>query len=194
MVTRSAAVALALAGALVGCATPTAYQPRTPGHAYSDGYSEIRVEPNRWRVTFAGNSLTSRERVETYLLFRSAELTTQQGYDWFSIVDRNTQNNGYTYIQSYGPYWGWAPSWRFHRHGFGGRGFRGRGFDPFWGDPFWGDPFWADSYVRTVDRYEATAEITTGHGPKPARDPRAFDAHQVIAFLQPRIQYPEPKK
>jgi hypothetical protein len=192
MAKRSAAVALALAGVLAGCATPTAYQPRTPGHASSGGYSEIRVEPNRWRVTFSGNTLTSRETVETYLLYRAAELTTQQGYDWFSIVDRDTENKGYTYISSYGPYWGWRPSWRFHRHGFGRRvhGFGGRGFDPFWGDPFWADSI----DVRTVDRFEATAEITARHGAKPANDPRAFDARQVIANLQPRIRYPEPKK
>jgi len=193
MAKRTAAAALALAVALAGCTTPTAYQPNTPGHAASGGYSEVRVEPNRWRVTFSGNSLTSRETVETYLLFRSAELTTQQGYDWFAIVDRDTQNRGYTSVSSYGPYWGWSPSWRFHHHGFGRHG-HGFGGAAFWGDPFWGDPFWGGYDVRTVDRFEATAEITAGHGAKPAGDPRAFDARQVIANLQPRIQYPEQKK
>ena len=57
------------------------------------------------------------------------------------------------------------------------------------------DSFWADSIdVRTVDKYEATAEIFMGKGAKPADDPRAFDARQVIANLQPRIVYPEAKK
>jgi len=46
-----------------------------------------------------------------------------------------------------------------------------------------------------VEKFEAVAEIVTGRGAKPADDPRAFDAHQVIANLQPRIKYPEaPKK
>lgn len=195
MAKRSAALALtvALAAALAGCATPTPYQPNIPGQAASGGYSEIRVEPNRWRVSFAGNSLTSRETVEGYLLFRAAELTTQQGFDWFSIVDRNTQRSAYTYLEPdplYHPWYGpgyayWRPSWRY----WGG----GPGWHTW--DPWWGDPFWADRIdVRTVEKFEATAEVYMGHGAKPANDPRAFDSRQVIANLQPRIQYPAPKK
>ena len=195
MAKRSAAFAavVALAAVLAGCATPTPYQPNIPGQKTSGGYSEVRIEPNRWRVTFAGNSLTARETVEGYLLFRAAELTVQQGYDWFSIVDRSTQRSGYTYLEPdplYRPWYGsgygfWRPSWRYYGHGFGWR---------TW-DPFFGDPFWADRIdVRTVEKFEATAEIVTGRGAKPADDPRAFDARQVIANLQPRIQYPAPKR
>jgi hypothetical protein len=192
---RSAALAVtvALAAALAGCATPTPYQANIPGQGSSGGYSEVRVEPNRWRVTFAGNSLTSRETVEGYLLFRAAELSVQQGYDWFSIVDRNTQRSGYTYLEPdplyhpwYGPAYGsWRPSWRYWGAGPGWRSW----------DPYFGDPFWADRVdVRTVEKFEATAEVFMGKGPKPADDPRAFDARQVISNLQPRIQYPAPKK
>ncbi len=50
------------------------------------GYSEQQLEPNRWRVTFSGNSLTDRRTVENYLLYRSAELTLSQGFDWFSTI------------------------------------------------------------------------------------------------------------
>jgi hypothetical protein len=187
------ALTVALAAALAGCATPTPYQAIIPGKASSGGFSEVRIEPNRWRVTFAGNSLTSRETVEGYLLYRAAELTTQQGYDWFSIVDRNTEKTGYTYLEPdplyhpwYGPRYGyWRPSWRYYGAGPGWRSW----------DPFWGDPFWADRVdVRTVEKFEATAEVFMGKGAKPADDPRAFDARQVVANLQPRIKYPEPKK
>jgi hypothetical protein len=195
MAKRSAALALslALAATLAGCATPTPYQPISPANKASGGYAEMQIEPNRWRVSFSGNSLTSRATVEGYLLFRAAELTVQQGYDWFAIVDKNTENKGYTYIEPdplyspwYGPGYGfWRPSWRF-----GGPGFGWRTWDPYWGGPFWGDSY----DVRTVDKYEASAEIFMGKGPKRADDPRAFDARQVIANLQPRIKYPEAKK
>lgn len=192
---RSAAMALtlALAATLVGCTTPTPYQPKVPGNAASGGYAEMRIEPNRWRVTFAGNSLTARETVEGYLLFRAAELTTQQGFDWFSIVDRNTQRQARTYLEPdplYHPWYGpgytfWRPHWRYWGAGYGWRSW----------DPFWGDPFWADRVdVRTVEKFEASAEVYMGRGAKPADDPRAFDARQVIANLQPRIQYPAPPK
>jgi hypothetical protein len=186
---RSAAfaVGLALTAGLAACATPTPYQPNVPGQAASGGFSEVRLEPNRWRVTFTGNSLTSRETVEAYLLFRAAELTVQNGEDWFAIVDRHTERDAR--LQSYGyspwyPYPYWRPYWRYYGHGFGWRT-----WDPFWGDPFWGDQV----DVRLVQKFEASAEIVMGKGPKPADDPKAFDAHAVIQNLQPRIQYPAPR-
>ena len=39
-------------------------------------------------MRFHGNSLTSRETVEAYLLYRAAELTIERGGDWFTILDR----------------------------------------------------------------------------------------------------------
>ena len=48
--------------------------------------------------------------------------------------------------------------------------------------------------VRTVDRFEASAEIVMGKGAKPVGDPRAFDAHAVIDSLRPKIQYPAPPR
>ena len=184
------ALAVALAAGLAACATPTPYQPNLPGQAASGGYSEMRLEPNRFRVNFAGNSLTSRETVEGYLLFRAAELTLQNGYDWFTIVDRNTEADRRTYVEPdpfyrpwYGPgYMWWRPSWRYYGRGYGWRSW----------DPFWGDPFWASRVdVRTVERFEASAEVVMGKGAKPADDMRAFDARAVVENLRPRIQYPE---
>ena len=189
--TAAFAAVLLLSAGLAACATPTPYQPLVKGHATSGGFSELRLEPNRFRVTFAGNSLTSRETVEGYLLFRAAELTVQNGYDWFRIVDRDTDKKVQSYVEPdpfYRPWYGgfgyWRPSWRYYGQGYGWRGW----------DPFWGDPFWADRVdIRTIERYEASAEIVMQHGAKPADDPRAFDAHAVMDNLRPRIQYPAPK-
>jgi hypothetical protein len=182
------AVALVLSAGLAACATPTPYQPFVKGQGTSGGFSEVRLEPERFRVTFSGNSLTSRETVEGYLLFRAAELTVQNGYDWFSVVDRNTDRKTSTYVEPdplYSPWYGgygyWRPYWRYYGGGFGWR---------TW-DPYWGDPFWADRIdVRTVDRYEASAEIVMEKGPKPAGDVRAFDARAVMDNLRSRIVYP----
>jgi hypothetical protein len=179
-----AGASLAAALLLSACATPTPYQPLTRGTQASGGYSEQRLEENRFRVTFRGNSLTSREQVENYLLFRAAELTLQAGYDGFTMVTRATDPRTRTSVSSYGPYgpgpWGyWGPSWRYH----GGYGWR------HW-DPWGPDPFWADSVdVRTVTSFEASAEIVMFRGRR-ATDPQSFDARQVIANLGPRISYP----
>lgn len=185
------AVAAALVAGLAACATPTPYQPNIPGQGTSGGYSELRVEPNRFRVSFAGNTVTSRQTVEGYLLFRAAELTLENGYDWFSVVDRNTDREVRTYVDPdpfYSPWYGgygyWRPYWRYYGAGYGWRGW----------DPYWGGPFWAGHVdVRTVDKFEASAEIVLGKGAKPADDPRAFDARAVADNLRPRIQYPQPR-
>jgi hypothetical protein len=173
---HGAAVVAAAALAVSACATATAYGPAEPGNRY--GYSEQRLEADRFRVTFAGNSVTSREQVEMSLLLRSAELTVQSGYDWFATVERATDRDSrfYTtrdpfYADRYGPYW--SPYWRFQRRGL---------WSPF-------DRYWMSDYdVRQVDRYEASAEIIMGRGPKPAGDPNAFDAREVIANIGPRVR------
>jgi hypothetical protein len=142
-------------------------------------------------VNFSGNSLTSRETVEGYLLYRAAELTVAQGYDWFAVVDRQTDRNARTYVEPdpfYRPWYGpsynfWRPSWRYYGGGYGWRS-----WDPFFGDPFWGDRM----DVRTVERFEASAEIVMHRGPKPQDDARAFDARAVMDNLGPRVLRPAP--
>ena len=169
--------------ALAACATATPYQPLGTRGA-SGGFAEQRIEANRYRVTFVGNDYTARQRVENYLLFRAAELTLANGYDNFTVVQRDTDRNVEVrdygspgYIGGYSPYW--RPYWRY-------RGPYGwRSWNPYYGDPFWGDRM----DVRTIDSYEATAEIVMNRGARPG-DPMTFDARQVIANLRPTIQVP----
>ena len=78
----SALAALAVLGA---CATATPYQAALDGQK---GYANQQIESNRWQISFAGNSLTDRKTVETYLLYRAAELTDQEGYDYFQVIQR----------------------------------------------------------------------------------------------------------
>ncbi|MGE0666463.1 MAG: hypothetical protein AB7O49_07895 [Sphingomonadales bacterium] len=177
--------ALAAAG-LSACGGATPYQPAAePGRNSSAGYgySEQRLEQDRFMVMFSGNSMTSRQRVETYLLFRAAELTLQTGNDWFLTVQRGTDRKTRTVVDrayGVGPYPYWAPYWRYSSPRFGWR---------YW-DPYVGDPFWDGGVdVRNIDRYEASAEIVMGRGPRPD-DPRAFMARDVIGSLQGRIEMP----
>jgi hypothetical protein len=186
-----AAAALALSvAALAGCVTgPTPYQPyvseRGPG--VHGGFSDQRLAPDRYVVRFHGNDMTSRERVEGYLLYRAAELTVQNGFDWFQMADRRTEHDVKTVVQPdpfYQPWYGhpyWRPSWGYYGRGYGWR---------YW-DPWGGGPFWYDRMdVRTVEAFETTAEIVMRKGPTPAGDPRAMDARGVMAQLAPRIELP----
>ncbi len=180
----------ALGGALAACQTATPYQPLTKNAAASGGYSEYRVDDTHWRVTFSGNSLTSRETVEKYLLYRAAELTLQQGYDWFDTADRHTEKKT-TYFADPDPFyasgfgaaygWGWRPYWRYYGGGFGWRSW----------DPWFGDPFWARQVnIEQVNRYEASTEIVIGKNPAPDGR-RVFDARQVTANIGPALVRPK---
>ena len=184
--------ALALGLGLSACETATPYQPAPPGRAEAGayGYRDYQIDATHWRVTFSGNSLTSRETVEKYLLYRAAELAVQQGFDWFQAADRHTDKSTSFYGDSdpfyaspfWGSYgWGWRPSWRY------GGAFGWRSWDP-WG----GGPFWANHIdIQQVNRFEASAEIVMGHGPAPEGQ-RVFNAREVVQNLGPTILRPTP--
>lgn len=179
---RARIAALGIAVLVAGCASETPYQPINAGSQVSGGYSNVRLSPDRYRVMFSGNTMTSRQTVETYLLYRSAELTSQQGFDWFEMAERNTDRNTRTYVDrpfSSGQYGWWGPAWRYRR----GPGWTA--WDPYRGDPFWGDTL----DVRTVNQYEASAEIIMHRGSAPDQ-PRAFNARDILATLGPNIQQP----
>ncbi|VAV97723.1 FIG00482387: hypothetical protein [hydrothermal vent metagenome] len=190
---------LALGSALVlgACATATPYQAAQPGvggllKSNVRGFSEQQIEKNRYRVSFAGNSLTDQQTVENYLLFRAAELTTQQGFDHFVIAERTLdkkeryQNSGGYggFGGGYGGHFGWSyysPYYGFghsYGHGFGYGGGYGRGY---------GNSF----NIRQITRYQASAEIVLGNGPKPDDNERAYDAHDVLEKLAGKIVRPE---
>jgi hypothetical protein len=161
---------------LAACASVTPYQPAAQPGAY--GFTERRIENNRYAITFSGNSLTERETVESYLLYRAAELTLQQGFDYFVVAQRAT--DGRSSLVPYG--------------GSGHLGFRP---DYYWYAPRYGwrsyyDPFWNDTTYREVTRYQATAEIALFKGQKPATDAQAFDARQVTQNLEGQIRRPAP--
>lgn len=184
---RTLAAILAGAALVSACATATPYRPATGSGFNRTGFSDQRIEGDRYRVQFAGNSFTARETVERYLLFRAAELTLSTGNDHFTLVDRDTDKQTRTYTTpgigygGYGPWGGWSPRWSYY-----GRGFGWRHWSPFWGDPFWD----RGVDVRTVERYEASAEIVVGRGPKP-NNVRSFSAREVVDNIGPTVRLPE---
>lgn len=162
---------------LAACATATPYGPATSSGGY--GFSDQRIEQNRYRITFRGNSLTSRETVENSLLYRSAELTVELGYDYFIAVENDTEART-SYSSS-------APPAFYGRYGYGHPFHR-----PYYGFPYyaygfgWGDPYY-DNYTREITRYSAVAFVAMYKGGKPADNPMAFDAREVMANLGPFV-------
>ena len=157
---------LVLAGlaavSLAGCVTATPYQPAAKGL----GYAEQRLETNRYKVTFAGNSSTPRETVETYLLYRAAEVTLQNGYDYFVLVDQSTdKDTTYTWY----PYSYWGP-----------------GFGPGFGA--------SSGTSMPRSEYQAQANILIFKGAKDPTNNHAFDARDLKSNLEASIKRPQPAK
>lgn len=161
---RPLIVIAGLSLALAACTGPTPYQPLLHGQ----GYANQRLEANRFRVSFAGNSATPRSVVEDYLLYRAAEITTTTGNDYFLVVNRDVEpRNRYTYDAP--PVWGYG-------YGWGGRG-SGYGLGLSTGT------------AEPDTRYTAWLEILVFSGPRPA-DPNAYDAREVMGAIGPELRRP----
>jgi len=80
----TAAIQLSLVISLAGCATP--YQPT----GLTGGFTETRLSENVLEVNFRGNGFTDEKKARDFTLLRSAELTLQNGFNYFTLVDSDT--------------------------------------------------------------------------------------------------------
>jgi hypothetical protein len=158
-------LAVIMSAWLAGCATPTPYQPAAGGF----GYAEQQIENHRYRVSFAGNSVTPRDVVQNYLLYRAAQLTLESHHDYFTVVNQDLERS---------------------------TAYQGTGFDSFGFVPrnsangFVG--FGPSSYsAYPIDSYTAFGDIVMGDGEKPAGDLKAYDARDVLRRLGPTIVLPK---
>jgi hypothetical protein len=194
----------ASAAILAACATTTPYQPASKPGGF-DGFSQTMIENDRARVTFGGNSLTERETVENYLLYRAAEMAVERGFDTFTLAERAVEEkkrvrvspsaglyDSYFDYSFFRPRYGWSHGYHYSRFGgfYGRRGFGRRGFGH---SGFGYDPFFNDYDVREITKYRATAEVKFGRGAKPYGKDNAFNAKEVLQNLGPTITFPEEK-
>jgi hypothetical protein len=149
---------------LGGCAVPPPYQPANGDF----GYTTQQIEDNRFRIAFAGNSVTPRDAVQNYLLYRAAEVTLETGHDWFRLIDQDLERST--------RYTGTVDTWH----------------DPFWFDRFDRRRFWrpvgpATMTAYPIDRYTAFADIMVFEGAKPEADVNAYEARDVLRRLEPIV-------
>lgn len=152
-----AAFALALTSSLAACTTPpTVYQPAATASAM--GWRQTRIETDRYRVSFRSNADLKGPQVEDLALRRAAEITLADGYQWFRVVTRNTEQvsgrrGGGTSV-------GVGGSTGSYGSGVG----VGVGFD----------------LSPDTRQYESSLEILLGKGAKPS-EANAYDAQQILS-------------
>ena len=145
---------------LSGCAgAPTLYAAQ--GTVNGAGYSEFRLEPGRYRVSFRGGPGAPVEQVADYALLRAAEIAVRDGYDWFRVSDRLTASSG----AGSGP----RLSIGGGSGGYGGRSSFGLGL---------GTSF----NLGPGPAVTSTLEVVFGKGPVP-RDADVYVAREIIRSL-----------
>ncbi len=160
-----------LAASVAACATaPTRYQP-----AYGPsgvGFSEQRIESDRYRVSYRGGVGAPEAQVTDYALLRAADLTLGSGYEWF-IVDQR-------YTDAPGGYRDTGPRFSV---GVGSGSFgRSSSFGVGLGTSF---PLGGASGPALA----TTLEVRMGRGPKPAGF-NVYDARELKNTIGPRAGYP----
>lgn len=157
---KRALVSGLVAFALAACTTaPTVYQPAA--NAQSMGYRELRIEDDRYRVSFRSNADVRGAALDDLVLRRAAEIAQREGRSWFLVVNRSNElvsgyDRGGTSVGVGGSSGSYGSSVGV-----------GIGFD----------------LSPDSRKYEATMEVLLGAGAKPD-DPGAYDVQSVLARVR----------
>ncbi len=163
---RLAAVAL-----LALCSCATSYGAK----GLFGGFEETRIDATTMRVHFQGNGFTSKQKVETYTLLRCAELTQEAGYDWFLIVDGDTELND-TQVHS-------GSFNQSHTSGVAGVNSLG---NVNYGETTngWTSP----STTFNVRKYDASVIMKMFRGEKPAEAHNGYVAAEIVQYLGAQVK------
>ncbi|MEO1014302.1 MAG: hypothetical protein AAFX08_03855 [Pseudomonadota bacterium] len=130
-----------------------------PADSKGYGYTDFRIESDRYRVTFAGDGGTPQDIVEAFALRRAAELALAGGYDWFRVVGGATERSDRGGVNV--------------GAGFGGGSFGRRG----------GVNVGVGGDLGRVGArpfYTTRLEVLMGSGEKPADDATVYDARSIL--------------
>ncbi len=159
----TAVVALMIAA----CTSVPVYQPVTDESGF--GYSQQKIEENRYRVSYNGDASTPQNAVEDFLLYRMAEITLEQEYDYFQVINMGTECHTEYHSTIDQP----CPT----------GGDYGQMF-PYCGYGYICNP---SGTLQETKRYEAIAFMTLHHGNPPEDEALAFSARDLEESLRAKI-------
>jgi len=153
-----------LAFGIAACASVPVYEAAQDQNDF--GYAEQKIETGKYRVSYNGDASTPRATVENFLLYRMSEITLDNGYDYFKVIETDTECHTEYRTKDLEPC--------LHRSGYGP-------MFPYCGYGYVCNPSQAISETK---RYEAVAFITLHMGEKPESDAYTFSARSVQESLQ----------
>ena len=141
------------------------------------GYNDTRTNANTVTVSFMGNGLTPINKVKTYLLYRCAEVTINNGYDYFIVTSTslspiNTVVHERTTQYSMNP-----PSPYYNRYRSTTYQSSSRQITATQ----------SNIPVDSSQQHGAVAVIKMFQGRAPAGIPNAYNANDVIAHFGPEL-------
>jgi hypothetical protein len=148
--------------ALSACATP--YQPDGLGGGYSDTFIDGRTVS----VSFNGNQFTARNRVELDLLYRCAEITHNSGYDYFVLLDPETDVRHGNVPKPDSP--------------------QAKAPDVLASNTLDGRTTYFPDRTISFTAYGASTVMKMFLGKKPENNLRAYDAVEVMEYVGPKIE------
>lgn len=160
--------------------TPPMVPPAGPGV-----FTSKQLRPNTFKLTVAGHTFTTRRQIEQYLAYRAAQLTIEQGGDWFTLTEDRAKTETADPIPARDPS---APRYSF----------RMKYFRPVWRHKAAGaaayerwSPFAGAPFPKTIGDFEVTVDIVVRKGPMDDTDPLAFEARAVSDLLINQVSPPK---
>jgi hypothetical protein len=152
-------------------------------------YTQVKRGAGHYRLIIKGHNFTSHDAIEKYLLYRAADLTLQQHFQWFTLTENRSKGDiaplpkrdpagmHYSFRMQF-----WRPVWRYKLAG-----------SPEWTtwSPFSTVAFFADGKdPKTISDFELSADIVMHKGTM-GDNPLAFEADAVSDFLINQVSPPE---
>lgn len=167
------AAALSAVLTLAACASAPAYSPAQSTNGI--GYTDQRIENDRFRVTYRGGPRMSSAVVQDYALMRAAQVTIEHGADWFEVVTADTDKDA---KRRYNTEFDYDTRYVVHRS-CSATGCTNRLV-----------PITVRTEYETVEMrtiYEHAIEIRIGSGAKLAGAPNIYDARDTFGTISARM-------
>ena len=162
--------AVLIVATLSACATPYGK------YGLLGGFTDSRIDENTYSISVDTNGLTSQQTTSMHAFYRAAELTVENGFDYFVIASDANNSTSMAMAMPGGS----TSNTTINTYGSTAYGRTTTTYAP--------------TTVVPVVYPNSTLIIKSFKGAKPEGVPNAYDAHTVMKYLGPQIGVEQGKK